>query len=80
MNISMTNISSTAAEPSLARIGMRMLAALVFCVGLAACDLNEGPAERAGESVDEAATDVGNAIEDACEEGKAAAGADDTRC
>lgn len=80
MNISMTNISSTAAEPSLARIGMRMLAALVFCVGLAACDLNEGPAERAGESVDEAATDVGNAIEDKCEEAKDSLGMQDSRC
>ena len=31
--------------------------------GLAACEQNEGPAERAGESVDNAASSAGKAIE-----------------
>jgi predicted small secreted protein len=32
---------------------------------LAACDVNEGPAERAGEKIDRAADRVGDRIEDA---------------
>lgn len=47
--------------------------------GLAACE-NKGPAEKMGERIDETATDVGNAIEDKCEEAKEGMGADDTRC
>lgn len=48
-------------------------------VGVAGCE-RQGPAERAGESLDKAATDIGNAIEDKCEEAKEGLGADDTRC
>lgn len=44
-----------------------------------ACE-RQGPAERAGEKIDEAAEDVANAAEDACEDAKEAAGADDTDC
>lgn len=33
--------------------------------GLAACDENDGPAERAGQSVDNAASNAGKAIENA---------------
>lgn len=47
----------------------------------------DGPAERAGESVDnaaervqEAGKDLGNSIEDACEDAKAGVGAKDTDC
>ena len=36
--------------------------------------------ERAGEEIDNAANDAGNAIEDACEEAKEGMGADDTDC
>ncbi len=79
MNTTTTNITTTTA-PSLTQIGLRIFAAVVLCAGLAACDLNEGPAERAGESVDEAATDVGNAIEDKCEEAKDSLGMQDSRC
>lgn len=57
----------------------RALCAVLLCTGIAACE-HKGPAERAGEKIDNAATDVGNAIEDKCEEAKAAAGASDTRC
>jgi hypothetical protein len=40
----------------------------------------EGPAERAGKKLDEAATDVGNAVEDKCEKAKEGLGAKDTNC
>ncbi len=47
----------------------------------------KGPAERAGERIDEVAEDIsdsaknaGNKIEDACEELKEGAGAEDTDC
>ncbi|HEA17065.1 MAG: hypothetical protein ACTH4U_11345 [Pseudoalteromonas prydzensis] len=39
-----------------------------------------GPAEKAGESIDEAATDVGNKIEDTCEEVKEGVNAEETNC
>lgn len=44
-----------------------------------ACE-QQGPAERAGEKIDEATEDIGNAVEDACEDIKDAANADDTDC
>lgn len=56
---------------SLAAIG----AALLF---LSAC--NEGPAEKAGENIDDAAVDVGNSIEDSCEEVKESLNAEDKDC
>lgn len=74
-----THDKASAKNPWLGGVG-RMLCAVLLCTGLAACERNDGPAERAGESLDKAATDVGNAVEDACEKGKATAGADDTRC
>lgn len=40
--------------------------AICFTLGLAACD--QGPAERAGENIDEAVNDTGRQIEDAGEE------------
>jgi len=56
------------------------LAALLLTGILAAgCD-NDGPMENAGEAIDEAATDIGNAAEDACEDVKEGAGAEDTNC
>ena len=39
---------------------------LLGTLGLTSC--NEGPAERLGEDIDNAATDIGNAVEDACED------------
>lgn len=41
--------------------------ALMLGFGLVACD-DEGPAEKAGEQVDEAVEDTGQAIEDAGDE------------
>jgi hypothetical protein len=59
---------------------------VVLAVMLAGCD-NEGPAERAGERIDEVAEDIrdngedlGNEIEDACEEIKEGMGAEDKDC
>ncbi|MBQ4833971.1 hypothetical protein J8L70_12020 [Pseudoalteromonas sp. MMG010] len=46
--------------------------------GLAACD--DGPAENAGETLDEMATDTGNAIEDACESVKEGVNAENENC
>lgn len=73
------NGSEVVAAGPLLRRTTQMLAVLCVCGWLAACD-TEGPAERAGERVDETATDVGNAIEDKCEEAKEQAGAEDTDC
>lgn len=53
--------------------------ALLLAGGLAGCE-KKGPMEEAGEKIDNAATDIGNAVEDRCEEAKEAAGAEDTRC
>jgi len=52
---------------------------LSSCFALAACE-QQGPMEKAGESIDEAAEDAGNAIEDACEDVKESAGAEDKDC
>jgi hypothetical protein len=46
---------------------------------LGACE-QKGPMERAGEKIDKAATDAGNAVEDACEDAKESMGAEDTDC
>lgn len=62
------------------RLGAGLLAATFLCAGLSACDSNDGPMEKAGESVDKAATDLGNKVEDTCENTKDAAGMKDTRC
>lgn len=52
---------------------------LISMFALAACE-QKGPAEELGEKIDNAATDAGNAIEDACEDVKDAAGAKDKDC
>lgn len=39
---------------------------LLATLGLTAC--SEGPAESLGGDIDDAATDLGNALEDACED------------
>lgn len=47
---------------------MKYLALMVFIatLGLTACE--KGPAEDLGEKIDDAATDVGNAVEDICDD------------
>ncbi|MDP1931151.1 MAG: hypothetical protein Q8L60_06825 [Gammaproteobacteria bacterium] len=51
---------------------------LVSLMGLTAC--NEGPAERLGRDIDDAATDAANAIEDVCEDVRDAVNARDPNC
>lgn len=53
-----------------------IIASLLFV--LSAC--SEGPAEQAGEDIDELTTDVQNAIEDSCESVKDAVNAADKDC
>ncbi|MBU3004564.1 hypothetical protein [Paraglaciecola arctica] len=53
------------------------LLALTAVFALSACD---GEAEDAGEKLDEIATDAGNAVEDACEDLKEAAKAENDNC
>lgn len=46
---------------------LQTIVAILFSAFLlTACE--EGPAERMGERIDDAVTDAGNAVEDACEE------------
>jgi len=58
---------------------LKLVLMAVFTTGLVACE-KKGPAESAGEKIDNATTDLGNKIEDTCEEAKESAGAKDTRC
>lgn len=51
---------------------------LVSLMGLTAC--NEGPAERLGSDIDEAADDAADALDDACEDIRDAVGARDPNC
>lgn len=55
-----------------------VLPLVVSAMFLTAC--GDGEAEEAGEKVDEVVTDAGNAIEDACEDVKEEADAEDTDC
>ena len=52
--------------------------ALTFPLVLAGCD--DGPAENAGEKMDQAVQDMGNKVEDTCESMKEGVGAKDTDC
>ena len=53
---------------------------LLSLTALTGCDRDEGGMEEMGETMDEAATDFGNAVEDGCEDMKEGANADDTDC
>lgn len=47
---------------------MKTLGLLIFLFtsfGIAGCDINEGPAEKAGENIDNAVDKTGDAIDDA---------------
>lgn len=66
---------------------LRRVIVLILISMLAAACEPEGPAERAGEKIDEAyeevreaGEDLGNEVEDACEELKDEAGAEDKDC
>jgi hypothetical protein len=57
-----------------------LLVAIVAAFGIAGCDADDGPAEEMGEALDDTTEDAANAVEDACEDVKEGAGADDTDC
>jgi hypothetical protein len=64
-----------------------LLLTTVASFAIAACENDDGMAEKAGQALDDAgdtigdvAADVGNAIEDACEDVKKSADAKDTDC
>lgn len=57
---------------------MTFITIMLFTVS--ACDSNDGPLEKAGSSIDEAARDMGNKLEDACEDAKEGLNAKDTDC
>jgi hypothetical protein len=61
------------------RKSILLLTLLLSAFLTVACE-RQGPAERVGEQIDEAAEDFGNAVEDACEDAKEAANAEDTDC
>ncbi|GGX38729.1 hypothetical protein [Saccharospirillum salsuginis] len=44
-----------------------LLVAMMFSLPLVACD-NDGPAEEAGEEIDEAAEEAGEALDDAADQ------------
>lgn len=54
------------------------LLALFVGTSLGAC--SDGPAEEAGENIDEVVDDAGNAVEDACEKVKEGVDAKDKDC
>lgn len=56
------------------------LLAMVFASLTLVTACNDNDAEDAGETMDEMATDAGNAVEDACEDVKEGANAEDTDC
>jgi hypothetical protein len=58
------------------RAGLSAVLAGLFVLGLSACE-REGPAERAGEQIDEAASEVREGVENAAEEVESAV--DDAR-
>lgn len=58
---------------------LQTIAVLLFSgFMLSACD--DGPAERMGESIDNAVNDAGNAVEDVCEDVRDAVNAADRNC
>lgn len=57
---------------------LKTLLAASFALALAAC--SDNTAEEAGENVDDAMTDAGNAIEDTCEDVKEGMNAEDKDC
>ena len=46
---------------------LTLLAFLFVGLGIAGCDMSEGPAEKAGENIDNAVDETGDAMEDAGE-------------
>lgn len=55
------------------------IAAMMLAITLTGCS-NEGPAEEAGEKIDSTIEDMGNQLEDTCEEMKEKTGMKDQDC
>ena len=55
-----------------------MISVMIFAV--AACDSDDGAMEKAGAKIDNATTDLGNKVEDACEDVKEGLNAKDPNC
>lgn len=51
----------------------------LLALGITACEKESG-AEEVGEKIDDTVTEMGNAVEDACEDVKEEAGAEDQDC
>ncbi len=47
---------------------LALLAFLFAALGIAGCDVSKGPAEKAGENIDDAIDKTGDAMEDAMED------------
>ena len=61
-------------------IAKLLLILMMGSFALAGCDRDEGPAEEAGEAMDEAGEELGDAAEEACEEAREGVDAEDTDC
>lgn len=59
---------------------LSMIAITMIMFVSAGCEMNDGGAEKMGENIDNAITDTGNAIEDACENVKEGVNAKDQDC
>ena len=57
-----------------------LMATIMLTLPLAACDSSDGPAEKAGEKIDNTMEKMGNQVEDSCEEIKEATGMKDQDC
>tara|TARA_R110002167_G_scaffold184554_3_gene384978 strand:- start:62 stop:265 length:204 start_codon:yes stop_codon:yes gene_type:complete len=55
-----------------------MISVMIFAA--AACDSDDGAMEKAGAKIDNATTDLGNKVEDACEDVKEGLNAKDPNC
>lgn len=60
-------------------IGKAGMVAIIL-LAFTACDSNDGTLEKAGKKMDKAATDMGNKLEDNCEDAKKGLDMKDTRC
>lgn len=57
---------------------LSMISFMLFAI--TACDSDDGAMENAGEKMDNATTDLGNQVEDACEKLKEGLDAKDSDC
>lgn len=57
---------------------LSMVSVMLFAIS--ACDSDDGAMEKAGETIDKSATDLGNKVEDACENLKEGVNAKDPNC